>query len=109
MPITPFIGVRISWLIVARNSDFIRVISCSCSLRCARLASSSVFAPSAAAAVARVDCKAPTTRRTRRPSATSVSAASRACPVSGRSGFAIATVAMFATASPAPMANSSDV
>ena len=24
MPITPFIGVRISWLIVARNSDFAR-------------------------------------------------------------------------------------
>ena len=26
-PITPFIGVRISWLIVARNSDFWRVAS----------------------------------------------------------------------------------
>ena len=27
MPITPFIGVRISWLMVARNSDFARVAS----------------------------------------------------------------------------------
>jgi len=29
MPITPFIGVRISWLMLARNSDFARVASSS--------------------------------------------------------------------------------
>jgi len=32
MPITPFIGVRISWLIVARNADFAR-LPCSASAR----------------------------------------------------------------------------
>ena len=29
MPMTPFIGVRISWLMLARNSDFARVASSS--------------------------------------------------------------------------------
>ena len=35
MPMTPFIGVRISWLMVARNSDLARV-----ALSAARAASS---------------------------------------------------------------------
>ena len=30
MPITPFIGVRISWLMLARNADFMRDASCAC-------------------------------------------------------------------------------
>ena len=30
MPITPFIGVRISWLMLARNSDFAREASTAC-------------------------------------------------------------------------------
>ncbi len=29
MPMTPFIGVRISWLILARNSDFVRSADCA--------------------------------------------------------------------------------
>ena len=33
-PITPFIGVRISWLIVARNSLFARLAACAASLAC---------------------------------------------------------------------------
>ena len=31
MPITPFIGVRISWLMLARNSDFSREFSSAAS------------------------------------------------------------------------------
>ena len=34
MPITPFIGVRISWLMLARKSDFIRVDSSAASRAC---------------------------------------------------------------------------
>ena len=37
-PMTPFIGVRISWLIVARNSDFIREASMARSRAAARAA-----------------------------------------------------------------------
>ena len=50
MPMTPFIGVRISWLIVARNADFAWlalsawIFACSSSTACAR--SSSVRASS---------------------------------------------------------------
>ena len=36
MPITPFIGVRISWLMFARNSDFARVAASASSLARAR-------------------------------------------------------------------------
>ena len=34
MPITPFIGVRISWLMLARNSDFAREASIASCARC---------------------------------------------------------------------------
>ena len=35
IPITAFIGVRISWLIIARNEDFARVASRAASRACA--------------------------------------------------------------------------
>jgi hypothetical protein len=38
-PITPFIGVRISWLIEARNCDLSRAVSTAWSRACARACS----------------------------------------------------------------------
>ena len=38
MPMMPFIGVRISWLTVARNSDLARLPASACSLASSRLA-----------------------------------------------------------------------
>ena len=37
MPRMPFMGVRISWLMVARNSDLARLPASACSLACSRL------------------------------------------------------------------------
>ena len=109
MPMTPFIGVRISWLIVARNSDLRRVSSCSSWLRCERSASSSDLSDSAAEAAARFFSSWMTTRRTRIPKAMSSRASSDAAAGSPAAGVTIVTRTRSATASAAPTANSTDV
>ena len=66
MPITPFIGVRISWLMLARKADFMRDASSAASRAaassssCSRTSSSSAWRSSRCSASTSVN--APTTR-----------------------------------------------
>ncbi len=62
MPVTPIIGVRISWLIAARNVDFAR-LACSATLLAATASPSACLrAATSASIAAAIELNAPATR-----------------------------------------------